>query len=212
LPYYRSRGGYFRKLLEIATKWAIITKCKPHVGREYTNGIHFFPIFHRCIRNNKRNRLLLLILPSREPFLLRSRPNLGSFTSYTCISDNQNHFYLVLLEDKNPFFYCLDQNFVHSLVDQIPSGVSIHVGREYTHVLHFCPMIYTCFSDNQNHFYLVLLEEDNPLLLLLSRPNFCSFTSWPDTNWHLHTRRKRVHACYTLLSYVPYMYERQVEW
>jgi hypothetical protein len=43
---------------------------------EFTNGIHFCPMFHRCKMDK-----MLLGAASREAFILLSRPSFGSFTS-----------------------------------------------------------------------------------------------------------------------------------
>jgi hypothetical protein len=47
------------------------------------------------------------------------------------IMEKRNHFYLVLLQENNPFFYCLDQIWVDLLVSsQISTGGSKEVGGE----------------------------------------------------------------------------------
>jgi hypothetical protein len=82
---------------------------------------------------------------------------------YGCIMDKRNHSYLVLLWE-NPFFYYLDQIWVHLLVSQIPTGGTTDVGREYIHVILIFPMLYWCIMDKRNHFYLVylvLLQENS---------------------------------------------------
>jgi hypothetical protein len=58
-----------------------------------------------------------------------------------CIMDKRDYFYLVLLHE-NPFFYCLDPIWGHSLVSQIPTGGTTDVGMEYMNVIHLCPMLY----------------------------------------------------------------------
>ena len=73
-----------------------------------------------------------------------------------------NHLYLVLLQDYNPFFYCLDGFLFHLQASQIPTGGSKDVGKEYTNAIHFHPMFYRCIMDKRNHFYLVFHKERNP--------------------------------------------------
>jgi hypothetical protein len=59
----------------------IATGGTTNVGREYMHIIHICPsMFYRYIMD-KRNHLLLVLLLLGNPFLLLSRPNLGSFTS-----------------------------------------------------------------------------------------------------------------------------------
>jgi hypothetical protein len=53
--------------------------------------------------------------------------------------DKRNHFYLVLLQENNPFFCCLDQFLFHSQASQIPTGCSKDVGKEYPNAIHFRP-------------------------------------------------------------------------
>jgi hypothetical protein len=47
---------------------------------------------------------------------------------HKCIMDKRNHFYLVLLQE-NPFFFCLEQIWVHLLFNEISAGESTDVGR-----------------------------------------------------------------------------------
>jgi hypothetical protein len=94
---------------------------------------------------------------------------------YWCIMDKMNHFYLVLLWE-NPFFYCLEQIWVHLLVSQTPTGGSTDVGTECMNVRHFCPMFYVYISDTKNHFYFILLWV-NSFYYCLEQINLCSFTS-----------------------------------
>jgi hypothetical protein len=49
--------------------------------------------------------------------------------------EKRNHFNLVLLQENNPFFYCLDKIWVDLLVSQIPTGGSKEVGGDYSYTL-----------------------------------------------------------------------------
>ncbi len=68
---------------------------------------------------------------------------------YTCIMDKRNHFYLVLLQENNPFFYCLDGFLFHLQASQtlptVPTGGSKDVGKEYTNAIHFHPMFHRMY-------------------------------------------------------------------
>ena len=72
----------------------------------------------------------------------------------------------------------------------------------------YVPQIY--YGKEEPPLLLGLASREQPSLLL-SRRIFVSFTSQPDTNWWLQRHRKRVHKCYTLLSYVLQMYYGQEE-
>jgi hypothetical protein len=76
--------------------------------------------------------------------------------------DKMNHFYSVLLQENNPFFYCLDGFLFHSQASQITTGGTKDVGKKYTNDIHFCPMFYRCMTDKRNQFYLVFHKERNP--------------------------------------------------
>jgi hypothetical protein len=128
---------------------------------------------------------------------------------YACIMDKRNPFHLVLLQD-NPFFYCLVQFWVHLLVSQIPTGGSREVARESVNTIHFHLMLYTCIMDKRNHFYLVLLQENNPFFYYLDRI-LVHLLVKPDTNWWLQRGRKGVHKYYSLSSHALYMYYGQEE-
>jgi hypothetical protein len=113
------------------------------------NAINIGPMSYRRIMD-KRNNLQLSLVASRDPFLLLSRPNVGSVTKvklarytsswiqrgrrgvhtntihfcpmlYICIVDKSNPFYLIFLKD-NAFFYCKDQIWVHLLVVVVLDG------------------------------------------------------------------------------------------
>jgi hypothetical protein len=90
--------------------------------------------------------------------------------------DNRNHFDFILLEE-NHFFYYLDKIWVHLPVSQILTGGSKDVlGREYMNAIpvHFCPMFYRCIMYKMS--YLQLSVASREPFLLLSRPNWGSFT------------------------------------
>jgi hypothetical protein len=99
----------------------------------------------------------------------RGSPNAIHFCPmfYVCVMDKRNHFNFIFLKE-SPFFYCLDQIFVHLLVSQIPAGGSKEVGREYMNAIYFRPMFYRWIMDKRNHFYLVLFKE-NPFFYCLDQ-------------------------------------------
>jgi hypothetical protein len=88
---------------------------------------------------------------------------------HTCIMDKRNHFYLVLLQENNPFFYCLDRFLFHLQASQIPTGGSKNVGKEYMNAIYFCLMFYRCSMDKSNNFYLVFHKERNPFFYCLDQ-------------------------------------------
>jgi hypothetical protein len=67
---------------------------------------------------------------------------------YVCVMDNVNHFNFILLQE-NPFFYYLDQIWVHLLVSQIPAGGSKEIGGEYTNDIHFHPMLNVYYGQGE---------------------------------------------------------------
>jgi hypothetical protein len=125
---------------------------------------------------------------------------------HRCIMDKSNHYYLNLLQE-NPFFYCLDQIWVHLLDSQIPTGESTDVGTEYMNIMnsiHFCHMFYMCISDEKNCFYFILLPE-NPFFYCLDQVWVHLLVSQIPAGGTTDVGMECMDVIH-LLSYVLYMY------